>query len=133
MASVRLPRIYPAPDVCSEVPLTLSYISLLFRARFYAKQTEDDYGYRDSNRSTKEGLGESRHTRTAHRRHIIAANGGGVSGCEARASLARVARCGFPASSGNKLPAIPLLSRAYPPCHVYSAPATPRDVRDFQD
>jgi len=42
MASVRLPRIYPAPDVCSEVPLMLSYISLLFRARFYAKQTEDD-------------------------------------------------------------------------------------------
>lgn len=41
MASARLPRIYPALGVQRGRPLTLSYILLLFQARFYAKQTGD--------------------------------------------------------------------------------------------
>lgn len=59
MASARPPRIYPAPGVQRGRPLTLSYILLLFQACFYAKQTRGR-AYHDSDRSTEEGLGESR-------------------------------------------------------------------------
>lgn len=48
------------------------------------------YGYRDSDRSMEEGLGESRYTRTAIGGHIIAAARAASAGsAEARASLAR--------------------------------------------
>lgn len=96
-------------------PLTIlsrAHIVIIPGARFYAKQARGRaYGARERPIDGRGNLGESRHAGD----HLAALGGSG--------SALRGARRGFPASSRNKLPAVPLLSRT--PRHAAFTPMAP--------